>query len=279
MAPHAFTDVQRQAKPSTAPHRTPLRHRPARTPHLQPGSAAALRPPANRGQHPHREDEPIPTVHQCSTIQRLGPLLRYLFGPGENNTRGGIHHNPHITAARAYPTRGNLADLQPPLTRLAGIRCGGSPTYSNDPGWPRPPGWCTGSTPTPPARTTVAHRDHPHTPNPTLPAAAAVRHQVGRVGADLPPPVAPPHQGLAGPLPGPVVHHQRRIHQQERRVAGRRLNPLRGVIQATGPTRLPHPDRRRRAPPSRSRCRHARPDSAPTQDRRRGTARSPQPQS
>jgi len=43
-------------------------------------------------------------------------LLRYLFGPGKNNTRGGIHHNPRIIAAWAYATCGNLADLQPPLT-------------------------------------------------------------------------------------------------------------------------------------------------------------------
>jgi hypothetical protein len=43
-------------------------------------------------------------------------LLHYLFGPGENNERGGRHDNPRVIAAWAYATCGNLADLQPPLT-------------------------------------------------------------------------------------------------------------------------------------------------------------------
>jgi hypothetical protein len=45
----------------------------------------------------------------------LGWLLRYLFGPGENNERGGRHDNPRVIAAWAYATAGNLAELQPPI--------------------------------------------------------------------------------------------------------------------------------------------------------------------
>ena len=56
----------------------------------------------------------IPKVHQRSPIGNLGWLLRYLFGPGENNERGGRHDNPRVVAAWAYATTGNLADLQPP---------------------------------------------------------------------------------------------------------------------------------------------------------------------
>jgi hypothetical protein len=87
----------------------------ARAPHPPSSGADALRPPAHPGQRPHREDELIPKVHERGPMRGLSGLLRYLFGPGENNARGGIHHNPRIIAAWAYATCGNLAELQPPL--------------------------------------------------------------------------------------------------------------------------------------------------------------------
>jgi hypothetical protein len=31
----------------------------------------------------------------------VGWLLRHLFGPGENNERGGRHHNPQVVAGWA----------------------------------------------------------------------------------------------------------------------------------------------------------------------------------
>ena len=50
----------------------------------------------------------IPKVHRRGTS--VSWLLRYLFNPRP----GGEHHNPHIVAAWAHATTGNLADLQPP---------------------------------------------------------------------------------------------------------------------------------------------------------------------
>jgi hypothetical protein len=58
----------------------------------------------------------IPKVHDRSPIRHLGWLLRYQFGPGLNNERGGRHDNPRLIAALAYATAGDLAELQPPLT-------------------------------------------------------------------------------------------------------------------------------------------------------------------
>jgi hypothetical protein len=64
----------------------------------------------------------IPKVHNRSPIRNLGWLLGYLFGPGENNERGGRHDSPRVIAAWAYATAGNLADLQPPPAAPNGRR-------------------------------------------------------------------------------------------------------------------------------------------------------------
>ena len=55
----------------------------------------------------------IPKVHERGPLGGLRGLLHYLFGPGENNERGGRHDNPRVIAAWASATAGNLADLQP----------------------------------------------------------------------------------------------------------------------------------------------------------------------
>jgi len=106
----------RRAATGRTRHHAPIRPGPARTARHGPGGAAALRPPACNSWRRRREVELIPKVHERGGLSGLRGLLHYLFGPGKTNERGGRHDNPHVIAAWAYATCGNLADLQPPFT-------------------------------------------------------------------------------------------------------------------------------------------------------------------
>jgi len=106
----------RRAATGRTGHHAPIRPGPARTARHGPGGADALRPPACNSWRRRREAELIPKVHERGGLSGLRGLLHYLFGPGKNNERGGRHDNPHVIAAWAYATCGNLADLQPPFT-------------------------------------------------------------------------------------------------------------------------------------------------------------------
>jgi hypothetical protein len=68
------------------------------------------------------------------------------------------------------------------------------------------------------------------------------RGQVGGIGADVPPAVPLADLGLAGALPSWVVHDQRCVDEQQRRVAADGgLDPVDGVGQGTGPAGVEDP--------------------------------------